>query len=548
MSLLSRCLFAATLGIPFVVFGDGLGSGGGGRVLGVGVGVGPTDLQEALNTARSGDVILLDPGARYVGNFVLPAREGNEYITVQTAIDPRRVTLGGGRIAPEEAGLLAKIESPNSGPAIRTAPGAHHWRLSLLEIHGSGGGDLIRLGDGTEAQSRLDQVPHDFFIDRCYIHGDPATEQKRGIALNSASSAIVSSHISAIGVGGQDTQAILGWNGPGPYLIENNYLEAAGENIMFGGADPAVPNLVPSDITIRRNHFAKKPEWRREGRWTVKNLFELKSARRVTMEWNLLEYNWVDGQAGSAVVLKSVNQGGGAPWSVVEDVAIRYNIIRHSGSAFNIHGGGNPGRPTQLTRGIVIEHNLLYDISGETWGGHGAFILVGGGAADLSIDHNTVIQDGTFVQVSGSARAQRDPVPRLRLTNNLALHNTFGIKGDGRATGKDTLAVYFPDADIRRNVLAGGRADRYPPDNDFPELPEFFEQFEDPEAADYRLKRRSRFRGAGTDGGPIGADIDRIYRCLGPSRVRRHPIADCPPLVTEPSQVGNAVLQPRLVP
>jgi len=503
------------------------------------MGAGPSDLQAALNAARSGDTILLDPGARYVGNFVLPAREGNEYITIQTAIDPRRVTQGGGRISPEEAGLLAKIESPNAGPAIRTAPGAHHWRLSLLEIQGSGGGDLVRLGDGSNAQSRLDQIPHDLFIDRCYIHGDPERGQKRGIALNSASTAIVNSHISAIAARGQEAQAIAGWNGPGPYLIENNYLEAATENILFGGADSAVPNLVPSDITIRRNHFAKKPDWRQEGRWVVKNLFELKSARRVTVEWNLLEYNWLDGQTGSAVVLKSVNQGGRAPWSVVEDVAFRYNIIRHSGSAFNV-SGRDPDRTDQVTRRIVIEHNLAYDISEEKWGGHGRFILVGNGAADLSIDHNTVIQDGTFLHVYGSEKGATVPVRGLRLTNNLALHNTFGIKGDGRASGKATLAAFLPDAVVRRNALAGGPADRYPPDNDFPELPEFFQQFEDPDAADYRLRRRSRFRQAGTDGGPMGADIDRIYRCLGPSRVLRHPIADCPPIVTEPNQIGSA--------
>jgi hypothetical protein len=30
--------------------------------------------------------------------------------------------------------------------------------------------------------------------------------------------------------------------------------------------------------------------------------------------------------------------------------------------------------------------------------------------------------------------------------------------------------------------------------------------------------------------------------------VLRHPIADCPPLVTEPDQVGNAAPRPRLVP
>ena len=37
----------------------------------------------------------------------------------------------------------------------------------------------------------------------------------------------------------------MGWNGPGPFLIENNYLEAAGENIMFGGNDPSHPAADP---------------------------------------------------------------------------------------------------------------------------------------------------------------------------------------------------------------------------------------------------------------------------------------------------------------
>ena len=59
-----------------------------------------------------------------------------------------------------------------------------------------------------------------------------------------------------------DSQAINGYNGAGPFTIENNYLEAAGENVLFGGADPAVTNLVPSDIVLRRNHLFKPLEWR----------------------------------------------------------------------------------------------------------------------------------------------------------------------------------------------------------------------------------------------------------------------------------------------
>ncbi len=112
-------------------------------------------------------------------------------------------------------------------------------------------GDIITLGDGSAAQSELAQVPQDIVVDQCYVHGDPVRGQKRGIALNSGRTSITNSYISDIKAVGQDTQAIGGWNGPGPYTIENNYLEAAGENFLLGGADPAIPGLVTEDVVFR---------------------------------------------------------------------------------------------------------------------------------------------------------------------------------------------------------------------------------------------------------------------------------------------------------
>src|SRR6185436_6052648 len=158
---------------------------------------------------------------------------------------------------PSHSGKLARIQSANGSPTLRTAPGAHHWRLMLLELgpNGSAGGDILVLGDATTAQAG-DSMPHDHVVDRCYIHGDAARGQKRGIALNSASTIVVGSYISDIKSTSQDAQAIAGWSGPGPFLIENNYLEASGENFMLGGALPAVNGLVPSDLVFRRNHVA----------------------------------------------------------------------------------------------------------------------------------------------------------------------------------------------------------------------------------------------------------------------------------------------------
>src|SRR5262249_12520519 len=61
---------------------------------------------------------------------------------------------------------------------------------------------------------------------------------------------------------GVDSQAIAGWNGTGPYLIQNNYLEAAGTAILFGGDDPKIPNVVPADITFRDNTVTRPLGWR----------------------------------------------------------------------------------------------------------------------------------------------------------------------------------------------------------------------------------------------------------------------------------------------
>src|SRR4030095_9262129 len=105
-------------------------------------------------------------------------------------------------------------------------------------------------------------APYDITLDRVYIHGDRYKGQKRGVTLNGKQLSVVNSYISDIKAVNADSQAINGYNGAGPFTITNNYLEAAGENVLFGGADPAVNHLVPSDIVLRRNHLFKPLTWR----------------------------------------------------------------------------------------------------------------------------------------------------------------------------------------------------------------------------------------------------------------------------------------------
>lgn len=50
-------------------------------------------------------------------------------------------------------------------------------------------------------------------------------------------------------------------NTPGNNTFVNNYLNAAGENIMAGGATPAVRELTPRNLHFERNYFPKSLYW-----------------------------------------------------------------------------------------------------------------------------------------------------------------------------------------------------------------------------------------------------------------------------------------------
>jgi hypothetical protein len=476
------------------------------------------DFQQALNVAQPGDEIVLAAGASYVGTFTLPNKPGGsvgQFITVRGSAPASQLPAEGQRISPSHAPLLPKLLAPGQGQsALRTLSGAHHFRFVGIEFatrdFSTAAYELITLGDYGAAQDTLEEVPHHFVFDRCYIHALGAQSLKRGISLNSAATDIVNSYLSGFKVVGQEAQAILGWNGPGPYRILNNYLEAAGENVMFGGSSASVPGLVPSDIEFRGNHLSKPLSWR-EGepeyagvRWEVKNLFELKSARRVVIEGNLFEYSWRDAQVGFAILLTPLDQNGTAPWSVVEDVLITNNIVRHAASGIEIKLYANPARR------VTIRNNLFEDIDGRRWCGQecssGHFLQVQG-AEQLTVEHNTVLHTGNVISANGA------PSTGLSFSNNLVSHNRYGFHGTGRAPGSDSINFYLPNSRIRDNAIIGGDPSHYKERNLYPvSLRQL--KFVNPEGGDYRLRPDSPLKGKGTGGADIGADFETIRRAV----------------------------------
>lgn len=393
------------------------------------------NLQQMLNAAQPGATIRLTAGATYTGNFILPAKtcsaglQACGVITITTT-----GTLSTRRIGPADAAQLPKLQAPaGGGAAIATAPGAHHWTLVGLEVlpNPGGFGDLVQLGDGSSVQKTLVVVPHDLIVDRCYLHGDPVVGQKRGIALNSASTTILRSYISEIHVVGQDSQAIAGWNGPGPYTILDNYLEAASENLLFGGSDPSIPNLVPTNITIAANTLTKPVAWRGHADWAVKNLFELKNARGVGFEGNTVSNVWGPGQGGFAVQLTPRNQDGACPWCTVEDVKIIKNTFTGMAAAVNILGMDNLHPSARLSR-VLISGNTFDDIDPWAWAGNDKLFQLLAGPVDVTIDDNTTKGQhiGSVLYFDGAPKALR-----LIFTNNKYPASLYGIFGGGSSAG-----------------------------------------------------------------------------------------------------------------
>ena len=480
---------------------------------------------------------MLQAGAVYSGNFTLPLTSGSDWIIIRTS-NLAGITPEGTRVTPNQSTALAKIVTPNAAPAIATVAGAHHYRLVGLEIGVAAGIStnygIVTLGD-TVNQTSLSSVPHDLVIDRCFIHGNATGDVSRGVALNSASSAVIDSYISQCHGIGFDTQAIAGWNGPGPFKIVNNYLEAAGENVMFGGADPRISNLVPSDIEFRRNHCFKPLSWNPNdptyagSHWSVKNIFELKNAQRVLVDGNVFENCWVDGQTGFAVVFTPRNQEGTAPWSVVQDVTFTNNIARHSAAGIQFLGHDN-NFPSQQEKRIKVKNNLFDDIGSSLWGGNGRLFQIVDGTADIHIDHNTAFQTSNIITADGAANSG------FVFTNNITPHNAYGVIGSGHGVGNDSLNYYFPAFYFARNLIIAGPAGSYPADNFFPLLNEV--GFVDLASGNYRLAATSPYKNAGTDGRDPGADLDLIDAAIGG---QQPPPSNQPPQVSITASVTSGV-------
>lgn len=530
------------------------------------------DLQSALNNARCGDVIQLQAGATFTGKFTLPAKgcDNNHWIWIRTSAPDSALPAEGQRATPCYAGIaslpgrpqyscatpqnvMAKVQTATKadGP-FRFAVGANYYRFIGLEITRT---------DGTLGPARLmtnkGGVDH-LVIDRSWLHGGLQDETYNGVSLSGVTNAaIVDSYFSdfhCISVSGGciDAHAIAGGTGDGqdgPFLIQNNFLEASGETILFGGG-PAT--LTPTDIQILNNHFWKPWQWMKgnanfiggaDGHpFVVRNHLELKNAIRVLIDTNLMENNWGGFlEGGFAIIISPKNQHTKAgtnacPLCQVTDVTLRYVHLSHSGAGIRllttISGEKGNGAPALAGARWSIHDVVLDDLSTRYTGDGAAFEIMNSWPTNplnnVTINHVTAFPDpATHLMFIGNT-AGTEPMYGLVFTNNLMMTGRYPVWNTGGGTAScgysdvpiTIINACFTTATFANNGLIESPPafppSKWPLNNMFPATAGEvgFADYNEGNGGNYRLQPTSPYKNMGTDGKDLGANFVRLKAAM----------------------------------
>ncbi len=530
------------------------------------------DLQSALASAHCGDTIQLQAGATFTGKFHIPAKncDDGHWIIVRTSSPDSALPAEGQRATPCYAGVaslvgrpayscanpqnvMAKVQIATAGDGpFQFDDGANYYRFIGLEITrpaSAPGPARLMSGKGT--------VDH-LVVDRSWLHGAPQDETHAGVNLSSVTNAaVVDSYFSdfhCISVSGTctDAHAISGGvsdTQDGPFKIQDNFLEASSESILFGGG-PAT--FTPADIQIIGNHFWKPWQWMpgnpnfvggADGKpFVVKNHLELKNAVRVLIDSNLMENNWGGfSQTGYGILLSPKNQHtqqgtNVCPLCQVTDVTIRYVHVSHAGGgmqlATDISGNGKNGAAALAGARWSIHDVVLDDLSSKYDGGGSGFEIMNAWSVNplntITINHVTAFPDpGAHLIIMGNL-SKTALMYGLVFTNNMVSTGRYPIWSTGGGpTGCaygdvpiTSIAKCFKTFTFSNNALVATPASfppsTWPSNNMFPPNTAAveFANYNNGNGGNYELESVSIYRNKGTDGKDLGADIVGLAAAL----------------------------------
>lgn len=442
------------------------------------------ELAAALAKSAPGDVIVLDAGATYSGGFQLPPKDNPQQKWIYVVSSAITKLPAGKRVGPDDAASMAKIVTPSVAATFQVNGGANHWRLAGLELTTNSSyctngrcSSYFLVG----SQSHPTPLPDSMVIDRCYVHGDATHDMQTGVVGNASNYAVIDSYFGDIHSACCDSQAFAAYDTPGPIKVVNNYLEAAGENVMFGGSGGNANRGVPSDIEIRNNYLIKPLAWAAPGMslppnrtMVVKNAFELKSAQRVLFDSNVIENVWAAGQIGYAIVL-TVRASQSGDFTVISDITITNNILKNVVSGFNTLAKDDVcGKPPydkcqnagSQTRWNIANNLILFYDPKQPGGNRNLGLALNGGSdringapgvlRDMVFQHNTMVASAStpcWNALYFSAGGQKPPISNL--TNNIWILDNVLCRqptGDWGQQGVNGLTQYMGASDTSQGL------------------------------------------------------------------------------------------------
>lgn len=212
------------------------------------------DLQAIYDAAACGSDLVLDAGATFTGNYVFNKQCTNPNwilvegagcntgaVVIPTSYLTQSTINAATLIAAPALTNYATIRSTNSTAPIFTSNGssvpAKYNYFGCLEVTATVSQGALISATNSLAETLASQLADHLMFDRLYVHGVAASgsvQMTRGLLVAGGYVSIVNSYVSQI-YSGTDSQAILLAFGPGPYLIQNNFLSASTEIVMAGG-------------------------------------------------------------------------------------------------------------------------------------------------------------------------------------------------------------------------------------------------------------------------------------------------------------------------
>jgi hypothetical protein len=417
------------------------------------------DVHKAFESIlTTGGILALAPGVHRV-DLTIPARASTLPLITFTS-DSQDLPGPGRRI------------DPSCKPALAILQGATAGRSPVIALNQSRNIAFVNMGfapPATKSYTHIDlggdknhmkspaERPENYLFDRCYIFGDPLLGAHRGIAGNCNGMKVVGSYFENIFEAGRDSQAVSGWNGCANHLLENCFFEAGAENVMYGGSDSTSPDMIPQDIVVRGCHFSKNYAWMQLATQpSIKALFEIKSAKRLTIDSCLFEQNWArDWPTGVAITLKSCNGENIETWATCGR-PITNILIRNVGQVFTMVGRNDSGRVSQWMKNVVIRNVLAHNINSDVWKGEGKGCAFENPCDGFTLDHVTYRDnrhswmntwfDSGFTQAPG----------KLTVTNSVMVEGSYGYFGSLSGVGFGAMAKDWNGAQFEGNVLKIG--------------------------------------------------------------------------------------------